>query len=54
MTEAKILNLVDKMIANKIIVDGKIYYAAQDVMAITDALHETALNNVEAIKRLVN
>lgn len=51
MTEAKILNLVDKMIANKIIVDGKIYYAAQDVMAITDALIK---DNVEAIKRLVN
>lgn len=54
MTSDKVLNLVDKMIANKIYVDGKIYYAATDVMAITDGLNELAKSNIEAIKALVN
>lgn len=54
MTSTDVLNLVDKMIANKIKVDGKIYYAATDVMAVTDALGELAKSNIEAIKTLVN
>lgn len=54
MTSTDVLNLVDKMIANKIKVDGKIYYAATDVMAVTDALGDLAKSNIEAIKTLVN
>ena len=48
------LDAPDNMIANKIKVDGKIYYAATDVMAVTDALGDLAKSNIEAIKTLVN
>lgn len=54
MTSKEILDRVDKMIAGKIIVDGKLYYASSDVIAVTDALSELARENMEAFRRLVN
>lgn len=53
MTTEEVLNRVDKMIANKIVVDGKLYYASSDVIAVTDALSEIAKENIEAIRTLV-
>lgn len=54
MTSKEILDRVDKMIAGKIIVDGKLYYASSDVIAVTDALSELARENMEAFRRLLN
>ena len=54
MISEDVLKLVDKMIANKTRINGKMYYEAADVMAVTDALGELAKSNIEAIKTLVN
>lgn len=53
MTTQEILDHVDKMSAGKIVVEGRLYYAASDVIAVTDALCELAKENIEAIRDLV-